>query len=283
MKIMISGEGTLLEVLSAEFRDSSRTGLKKMIQNGTISVNSKVITNPVLKVLPGDVVEYKKHHVPAGSRNAPYPVLFEDDHLIAVVKPAGILTYGEKGTSGTSLYRMINDFLKERTKGKERVYVCHRLDREVSGILIFAKSEEVQEKVKEGWKETQKKYYALVEGRPPQKEGTIKGWLKENKAQVVYSANEGPDAKFAVTHYETIKELTEHTLLEIRIDTGRKHQIRVHLSDLGCPIIGDWKYGSKRKDLPHIRLHAFYFAMKHPVTGEPLEFRTQMPKGFLTI
>jgi 23S rRNA pseudouridine1911/1915/1917 synthase len=133
------------------------------------------------------------------------------------------------------------------------------------------------------WKETEKRYYALVEGKPPQNEGTIEGWLKENKAQKVYSAKESPDAKFAITHYKVIKELPEHTLIEIRIETGRKHQIRVHLSDLGCPIVGDWKYGASRKVLRHIRLHAFYFAMKHPVTGDPLEFKTQMPRGFLSV
>jgi 23S rRNA-/tRNA-specific pseudouridylate synthase len=148
---------------------------------------------------------------------------------------------------------------------------------------VFAKSEDIQDQIKEKWKETKKRYYALVEGKPPQNESTVESWLKENKAQKVYTVREAPDAKFAVTHYKIIKELPEHTLLEISIDTGRKHQIRVHLSDLGCPIVGDWKYGASRKVLRHIRLHAFYFAMKHPVTNKQLEFKTQMPRGFLSV
>lgn len=283
MKIISSIEDTLINLLIEEFKTSSKTRIKKMILHGSISVNGKIITNPILKINPGDLIEYTKYHAPINTQDAPFPVLFEDEDLIAVVKPAGLLTYGEKGTTGTSLYRMINDFLRERSKGNEKIFVCHRLDREVSGILVFAKSEEIQDKVREMWKETEKRYYALVEGKPPQNEGTIEGWLKENKAQKVYTTKEGPDAKFAITHYKVIKELTENTLLEIRIETGRKHQIRVHLSDLGCPIVGDWKYGASRKVLRHIRLHAFYFAMKHPVTGYPLEFKTQMPRGFLSV
>jgi 23S rRNA pseudouridine1911/1915/1917 synthase len=283
MKIKSLNEDTLIDLLIEEFKTSSRTRIKKMILRGTIMINGKVITNPVQKISPGDIVEYMKYHAPFNTQDAPFPVLFEDEDLIAVVKPAGLLTYGEKGTTGTSLYRMINDFLRNRSKGNEKIYVCHRLDREVSGILVFAKSEEIQDQIKEMWKETEKRYYALVEGKPPQNEGKIESWLKENKAQKVYTAKEGPGAKFAVTHYKVIRELPMHTLLEIRIDTGRKHQIRVHLSDLGCPIAGDWKYGASRKVQKHIRLHAFYFAMKHPVTEKLLEFKTQMPRGFLSV
>jgi 23S rRNA pseudouridine1911/1915/1917 synthase len=283
MNIKSTKEDTLINLLIEEFKTSSRTRIKKMILHGSITVNGKVVTNPILKIRPGDLIEYTKYHAPLNTQDAPFPVLYEDDDLIAVVKPAGLLTYGEKGTTGTSLYRMINDFLRDRSKGNEKIFVCHRLDREVSGILVFAKSEDIQDQIKEKWKETVKRYYALVEGKPPQNDGTVESWLKENKAQKVYSAKESPEAKFAVTHYKVIKELPEQTLLEIKIDTGRKHQIRVHLSDLGCPIVGDWKYGAIRKVVGHIRLHAFYFAMKHPVTGHPLEFKTQMPRGFLSV
>jgi 23S rRNA pseudouridine1911/1915/1917 synthase len=283
MKIKILREDSLISLLLDEFKGSSRTRIKKIILNGTIMVNGKVATNPNIRVLPGDVVDYTKYHAPLNTQDAPFPVLYEDSDLIAVVKPAGILTYGEKGTTGTSLYRMMNDFLRDRSKGKERIFVCHRLDREVSGILVFAKSEDIQDKVKESWKETVKRYYALVEGKPPENENTVRSWLKENKAQKVYSVKESPEAKFAVTHYKVIRELDGYTLLEVSIETGRKHQIRVHLSDMGCPIVGDWKYGASRKITGHIRLHAFYFAMKHPVTGQMLEFTTRMPRGFISV
>jgi 23S rRNA pseudouridine1911/1915/1917 synthase len=283
MKITAKQELALIDLLLKEFINSSRSSVKKIIQHGNITVNGKEITNPVAVIHPDDQVEYTKFKAPENTQNAPFPVLFEDDSIIVVEKRAGLLTYGERGTSGTSLYMMINDFLRERSKGKEKIFVVHRLDREVSGILVFAKSEDIQEQIKDHWKETEKRYYAFVEGKPPQQEGTISSWLKENKAQRVYTARESPDAKFAVTHYKVIKEHPEHTLLEINIETGRKHQIRVHLSDLGCPIVGDRKYGADDKVKRRIRLHAFFLAIPHPVTGERMEFQTRMTRGFQTL
>jgi len=283
MKIKAKHEIPLIDLLLGEFNNASRSSVKKIIQHGNITVNGKEITNPVTLIVPEDLVEYKKFRAPENTQNAPFPVLFEDDSIMVVEKRAGLLTYGERGTSGTSLYMMINDFLRERSKGKEKIFVVHRLDREVSGILVFAKSEEIQEQIKEHWKETEKRYYAFVEGKPPQQEGTISSWLKENKAQRVYTSRESPDAKFAVTHYKVIKEFPDHTLLEIHIETGRKHQIRVHLSDLGCPIVGDRKYGADDKVKRRIRLHAYFLAIPHPVTGQRMEFQTRLTRGFQTL
>ena len=283
MKIKAKEENPLIDLLLEEFKTASRSSVKKIIQHGNITVNGKEITNPVTVVNQGDLVEYKKFRAPENTQNAPFPVLYEDESIMVVEKRAGLLTYGERGTSGTSLYMMINDFLRERSKGKEKIFVVHRLDREVSGLLVFAKSEEIQEQIKDHWKETEKRYYAFVEGKPPQKEGTISSWLKENKAQRVYTARESPDAKFAVTHYKVIKEHPERTLLEIKIDTGRKHQIRVHLSDMGCPIVGDRKYGADDKIKRRIRLHAYFLAFPHPVTGERMEFQTRLTRGFQTL
>ena len=283
MKIKAKEENPLIDLLLEEFKTASRSSVKKIIQHGNITVNGKEITNPVTVVNQGDLVEYKKFRAPENTQNAPFPVLYEDESIMVVEKRAGLLTYGERGTSGTSLYMMINDFLRERSKGKEKIFVVHRLDREVSGLLVFAKNEEIQEQIKDHWKETEKRYYAFVEGKPPQQEGTISSWLKENKAQRVYTARESPDAKFAVTHYKVIKEHPEHTLLEIKIDTGRKHQIRVHLSDMGCPIVGDRKYGADDKIKRRIRLHAYFLAFPHPVTGERMEFQTRLTRGFQTL
>jgi len=258
--------------------------VKKIILHGSVIVNGNPVVQPNFMLKPGDIVEYNKFRAPLHSQDCPFPVLFEDEHLIVVVKPAGILTYGEKGTSGTSLYKVLTDYLRDRTKGKERIYVVHRLDREVSGILVFAKSENIQERIKEKWKESVKRYYALVEGKPEKSEGTLNNWLIEGYDKKVFVVKqERPGAKSAITHYSLRKELQTNSLLEISLETGRKHQIRVQLAEMGCPIVGDFKYGADNKIKRRIRLHAFFFSFIHPVTGQRIELSTQMPKGFLTL
>ena len=284
MKILPGEETSLSDLLIKEFKTGSRSMVKKIILHGSVSVNGKPAMQPNFAVKPGDVVEYHKFKAPLETQDCPFPVLFEDEQLIVVVKPAGILTYGEKGTSGTSLYKVLTDYLRDRTKGKERVYVVHRLDREVSGILVFAKSENIQERVKENWKETVKRYYALVEGKPEKQEGTLGNWLIEGYDKKVFVVKqERPGAKFAITHYSILKVLPATSLLEIKLETGRKHQIRAQLAEMGCPIVGDFKYGADSKIKRRIRLHAFYFSFIHPVTEQRIELSTQMPKGFLTL
>jgi 23S rRNA pseudouridine1911/1915/1917 synthase len=161
--------------------------------------------------------------------------------------------------------------------------VVHRLDKEVSGIVLFAKSEEIQQKIKEKWKETEKDYYALVEGKPKENEGKISNWLMETSTQKMYITQQSGDAKLAITDYKTLKKFPAHTLLEIRIETGRKNQIRVQLAGIGCPVAGDRKYGSQDPFKRQIRLHAFHFAFHHPVSGEYLKIESPLPKGFLKL
>jgi 23S rRNA pseudouridine1911/1915/1917 synthase len=283
MKITSDREIFLMDLLFQEFKGASRTSVKKIIGHGNITVNGKRITNPAFLLKPADCIEYQKYRMTSNTQGAPFPILYEDDQLLFIEKPAGILTYGERGTIGTSLYKMLLDYLRERSKGRERIYVVHRLDKEVSGIVLFAKSEEVQQKIKEKWKETEKVYYALVEGKPKEPEGTISNWLKETSTQKMYITQQSEDAKLAITHYKVLKEFPAHTLLEVRIDTGRKNQIRVQLAGIGCPVTGDHKYGSQDPFKRQIRLHAYQFAFHHPVSDEQLKIESPLPKGFLRL
>jgi 23S rRNA pseudouridine1911/1915/1917 synthase len=269
-----------MEFLTEVFPESPRTRIKKMLKNG-VKINDKSLTFYSFPLKPGDVVETSSHSGNAARALLPFPVLYEDKHIIVVDKPAGKPTSSTDGS--LSIYEIISEYLKDRSKGKTRAYVVHRLDKEVSGALLFAKSREMMEKIKENWIKTEKHYYALVEGIPEKDEGTIKSWLIEDKSQKVHSTHESASAKFSITNYKILKRLNNYGLLDIKTDTGRKNQIRVHLSDIGCPIVGDHKYGASDDFIRRIRLHAYSLSFPHPVSGEMMTVNSPMPDGFLSL
>ncbi|MFH1159764.1 MAG: RluA family pseudouridine synthase [bacterium] len=273
----------LSELLLKEFQQASRTTVKKLIAHGNVRVNGKMVTNPAGQVNPGDVVEYTRQPGSRSRLKSPFRIFFEDEYMLVVEKPVGILTVGDIGSGGTSLYKMMLDYVKESSRGKERIFVVHRLDKEVSGLLVFAKSEKIQEQIKADWENTRKLYYVLVQGNPPKDKGTLRSWLKEGKDQHVFSSGSPEGAKLAITHYRVTDKIADYALLEVELETGRKNQIRVHLADMGCPVVGDRRYGAVDRFDRRIRLHAFYLSLNHPATGVPLEFKSPMPKGFLVL
>jgi 23S rRNA pseudouridine1911/1915/1917 synthase len=272
---------TLIEFLTEQYPDSPRTRIKKLLQSGTIRINDKPVTLHSFKLNPGDIVEINKQAGIAAKAGFPFPVLYEDNDVIVVDKPAGKPTSSTDGS--LSIQEIISEFLKRQSKGRFRAYVVHRIDKEVSGVLLFAKTHDAMEIIKEKWKETEKHYWALVEGTPQKNEDTIKSWLFEDRSQKVHSVSETPDAKFSVTHYTYIKQVNENTLLDVRTETGRKNQIRVHLSDIGCPIIGDRKYGASAEFKRRIRLHAYSLSFPHPADGRIITVKSPMPESFLTL
>lgn len=281
MKITVIKPFTLVEFLKEQYPDSPRTRIKKLLQSGTIRINGKPVTLHSFMLKPGDVFEINRQDVIASKAGLPFEVLFEDKDIIIIDKPAGTSTSSTDGS--LNIQEIISEFLKEQSKGRIRAHVVHRLDKEVSGVLLFAKTEEIMEAIKEKWSETEKHYYALVEGIPAKAEDTIKSWLTEGKLQKVHSTKEQPNAKWAVTNYSTIKIVNGNTLLDIRTDTGRKNQIRVHLSEIGCPIVGDRKYGASAEYKRRVRLHAYSLSFPHPVTGKQVSVKTSLPEGFLSL
>lgn len=281
MKITINKPITLLAFLNEKYPDSPRTRIKKILQSGNIIVNGMPVTLHSHELKPGDSVEIIKTGIVSSKEPAPFTVLFEDQYLIAVDKPAGISTSSVDGSR--NVRDELSAYLRDQSKGKFRAWVIHRLDKEVSGIVLFAKTEEIMDKVKENWDETEKHYYALVEGAPPQSSGTIKSWLVEDGRQKVHSTGNTENGKLAITDYKVIKSLDKYTLLDITTLTGRKNQIRVHLSDSGCPIVGDRKYGANADFIRRVRLHAYSLTFPHPVKGPPVTIRTRMPEGFLQL
>jgi len=253
-----------------------------MLQHGLVICNGKVVTLHSFKLKPGDIVEIKDSSGILNLAKAPFNVIYQDKDVIVVEKPVGISTSSVDGSA--NVYHILSQYLKDQSKGRIRAYVVHRLDKEVSGVLLFAKSEEAMRILKEHWKETKKLYYALVEGCPKNTEGTIESLLMENKNFKVYSTHiQSEKAKLAITHYRVIKRLESFTLLEVTIETGRKNQIRVHMADLGCPIVGDRKYGASEDFKSRVRLHACYLSFPHPITKEMITIESALPKGFLSL
>lgn len=281
MKTTVNKTQTLLEFLIEQYPDSPRTRVKKLLQSGNIRVNNNLTTLHSFQLNPGDTVDLGHRTGIASKASLPFPVLFEDKYLIVIDKPAGISTSSIDGS--TSVQWIISEYLKNVSKGTLRTFIVHRLDKEVSGVLVLAKSEPAMDSLKDKWEETKKHYFALVEGIPETPEGTIKSWLIEDNAMKMRSVNERPDAKFAITHYKTIRIINNYTLLDINTETGRKNQIRVHLSDIGCPIVGDRKYGASADFIRRVRLHACSISFPHPVNNRIVTVESPMPDGFISL
>lgn len=222
----------------------------------------------------------KKHptrkHLPRGLE-----ILYEDSDILVIDKPAGMLTVGTETNKFRTVYYFLTDYVRKGSaKSRNRIFIVHRLDQLTSGVLVFAKNEEAKLRLQAEWKDTEKKYVAVVYGQFAQKEGIISSYLAENKAFIVYSTTDAAKGKLAQTAYKVLKESGRFSLLEITLLTGRKNQIRVQMADKGHPIAGDCKYGKNRDRYKRLALHAKSISFKHPVTGRQMTFETRLPSYF---
>jgi 23S rRNA pseudouridine1911/1915/1917 synthase len=208
-------------------------------------------------------------------------LLHEDNDILVVNKPSGLLTMGtDTEKIRTAFFALTNYVRKGAAKSTKRIFIVHRLDRETSGILIFAKNEKAKLTLQSNWQETEKKYLAIVHGQCPQQADTITTYLVENKAHNVYSTSDPKMGRLAQTAYSVLKELKNYSLLEITLLTGRKHQIRVHLAGIGHPVVGDKRYGQQNDVQKYLALHALSISFNHPFSGKKLMFRSDPPGHF---
>ena len=205
-------------------------------------------------------------------------IVYQDKDIIVVSKDTNLLTIGTERERENTLYHKV--LMYERSKHKaNKIFIVHRLDKDTSGIIVFAKNENIKTELQREWENTKRKYVSLVEGKVS-KSGTIKNWLKETKTLYTYSSTVKNDGKLAITKYKPIISNKQYTLLDIEILTGRKNQIRVHMKDIGHPIVGDKKYGSKKNPIRRMTLHATYLKMKHPKLNKEIEFKSKYPEIF---
>jgi RluA family pseudouridine synthase len=220
----------------------------------------------------------KKKH--ATSRRLPrgLEILYEDKAILVVEKPAGLLTMGTATNKSGTAYYILTDYVRKGSvKSPNRLFIVHRLDQSTSGVLVFAKSQEVKLWLQAHWEDVQKEYIAVVHGKLTPGEGTITSYLAENKAYVVYSTADASKGKLAKTAYRVLKERGRFSLVEIDLLTGRKNQIRVHMADRGHPVVGDRRYGDAKDGYKRLALHALKISFMHPTTREQMTFETKIP------
>ncbi len=254
-----------------------RNRIRQLLKYGSIYVNGKVVKRYDHPLMPGDrlSIEIKKEISKEILQRFRIKLLYEDDHIIVIDKPPGLLSIATEAEKQRTAYYILNEYLKQ--KG-ERVFIVHRLDRDTSGLMVFAKTEEAKRRLQSNWQEAEKTYVALVEGRLKEKEGIITGYLKETETFLVHPSRSKIDAKYATTAYRVLKEEKDYSLLEIKLLTGRKNQIRVHLSGIGHPVAGDKKYNAKTNPFKRLCLHASSLSFRHPVTGKIMRFTSKVPE-----
>jgi 23S rRNA pseudouridine1911/1915/1917 synthase len=275
----VTTKGQLLDSLIAAFPQKSRKLLKAVLRDQQILVNNKTVTQFDHPLKAGQVVEVCWDKTPSQKGPHGLNIIFEDDDIIVVNKPAGLLTIATDKEKRKTAYALLSDYVKTEDPDN-KIFIVHRIDRETSGLLLFAKNEEIKEKIQETWITTIKKrtYIAAVEGEIKREGGTITSYLNESKAFIVYSSQNPKVGKKAVTHYKTLMSNKDFSLLQVNLETGRKHQIRVHMQDIGHPVVGDTKYGSKIKPIGRLALHAQGLVFTHPKTMELCSFETGIPE-----
>ena len=278
---------TPAELLPFLFERSSgiaKTRVKKWLALQCVSVNGKPVTKHNFALSPRDVVEVTPGKKVLRPKRSSIRLIYQDAALIVIEKPEGLLTIATEKIKTKTAYFELNDMLESSAPGhRERAFIVHRLDRETSGLLVFARSQAVQYKLQKNWEKVEKKYYAVVEGVPSKKSDILRSHLAQNTILKVYSTEESEHTKLAITHYEVLRTNKKYSLLDVTPKTGRKNQIRVQLADIKHPIAGDEKYGAVSDPAGRLALHAYQLSFPHPITGKPVTFKSELPQALAYI
>lgn len=277
----IEKKGTLLETLYELFPQKKKGLLKSVLKDKQVFVNGRWITQFDHPLKPGQKLEVRWEKQSQEELPHRLKLIFEDEDLIVVDKPSGLLTVATAKEKRKTAYAILSDHVK-KANPDNKIFIIHRIDRETSGLLMFAKNESMKNQIQENWSSTieQRTYVAVVEGVMETKEGTLKSYLKESSAFTVYSSQNPQHGQEAITHYKVLEVNDEFSLVQVNLETGRKHQIRVHMQDLNHPIVGDPKYGATVNPIRRMGLHAQVLAFTHPKTGEICRFETPIPGKF---
>ena len=270
----------LLEFLEQALDGISRTRAKAILAGNGVRVDHKNTRQFDLPLQPGQCVEVSKQKPRGELRSKFVKIVYEDSQIIVIEKEVGILSMASAHHQ-FCVKQVLDDYF-HKTRQNCQAHVVHRLDRDTSGLMIYAKDKQTELALEDDWHHNvyDRRYVALVSGEMEEDEGTVANWLKDNKAYITYSSDTDNGGKYAVTHYHTLQRSTDYSLVEFKLETGRKNQIRVHTADMGHPVCGDNKYGNGDDPCHRLCLHAYVLCFYHPVTHQPMEFETPIPSEF---
>jgi 23S rRNA pseudouridine1911/1915/1917 synthase len=280
VKLVLETASTLLEAIRILVPGASNRTLRQMLEHGRIRLNGKTHKLANHGVLPGDHLEIVAHGDARPDLHG-LKIVHEDEDLMLVEKPSGLLTVATAHEQERTAYAYLKQYLKD-CDPRFKLFIVHRLDKFASGVLVFAKSEPVQSRLQALFSShnIERKYWAIVEGHVKQDRGTIESRLAENRAKRMHSIDNDAAGKVAITHFRVLRRFPQCTALEVKLETGRKNQIRVHLAEMGHPIVGDRAYGSKMNPMGRLGLHAFLLGFRHPTRGTPVRHQTGIPPEF---
>ena len=276
----VKSESILIDFLMKEI-GFSRNNAKKILSHHLVSVDGAPVSQFDFSLFKGDTVIIAKRPIKKKENNS-LKIIYEDDEIIVINKPYGVLSVASDKEKCITAYRMVTDYVQQKDK-HNRVFVVHRIDKETSGVLMFAKNNKLKEELTNNWNELVQKrgYYAVCEGVFKEKSMHIENYLKQNSLNLVYITKNSKGAQKAITDYKVIKENDKYSLVDVDIKTGRKNQIRVTLGSLGHYILGDDKYGEPANPINRLCLHAYELKLIHPLTKKTLTFKAPIPKEFL--
>jgi len=274
-------EDTLMHFLIENLKHKSKDNIKSLLRNKQIWVNGKPETQFNHPLIKDNQVLIKWSPYSHGSLSRNLRIVFQDQHLIVVDKYAGLLSIAAGSETEATAYSILSNFVKLQ-HGLNKIFVVHRLDRDTSGLMMFSKSEDIQSILQSNWKENilERTYIAVVEGEVEESKGTIRSYIYESSAKVMHSTKNPDKGELAITHFKRLKVKSGYSLLQIALETGKKNQIRLHMQEIGHPIVGDKKYGATGNPIGRLGLHASVLAFIHPITGKELRFESKVPSKF---
>lgn len=279
--LTVGAAATLMPFLLQSLKNKNRDNIKSLLRNRQVLVNGDSVTQFNHELKPGDKVTIRGEREAGGLLARNMRIVYEDEHIIVIDKNAGLLSMASDNEKYLTAYNILSNHVKQQ-KASNRIFIVHRLDRDTSGLMMFARSEKVQSLLQRDWKHnvTARKYIALVEGEVSEPEGVIKSYIYESKALVMHSTRNPEKGDLAITRFRRLKSNKDYSLLEVDLETGKKNQIRLHMQELGHSIAGDKKYGASSSPIGRLGLHASVLAFNHPVTGKEMRFESKVPAKF---